>query len=177
MKKENEALVMTALKYVGVHESGGNNKGYQIEQFQRSVDGIASGEPWCMAFIQYCIKEVEYLGFPRSLIYRSESVMETWNKTGTVYKSFGPKVGAIAIWCKHDSEGNPTRLGHCGIITLVDLNARTMRTIEGNTSPDKDPLKPSIDRDGDGVYLKTRPLHGVGDMRYLGCIMPWFSKE
>ena len=43
----HRVLVELAQEFVGVKESGGNNRGPLIEDFQRMVDGKAQGEPWC----------------------------------------------------------------------------------------------------------------------------------
>jgi len=59
-KKESiHPLVEEALKWVGTMEKGGDNKGPEVEEFQKAVDGKAQKEPWCMAYVQFCIKKVE----------------------------------------------------------------------------------------------------------------------
>ena len=37
---------------VGIREQGGNNKGPLVELMQKTVDGKAQAEAWCMAFVQ-----------------------------------------------------------------------------------------------------------------------------
>jgi hypothetical protein len=47
-----------AKRWVGVMQEG-HNGGQIIAMFQRAVDHHADGEPWCMAFVQYCITMTE----------------------------------------------------------------------------------------------------------------------
>ena len=74
---KNNLLCFEAKKWVGVKEEGANS-GQLIKIFQRACDNKAEQEPWCMAFVQYCIKmtdEVYAVIFPDeppSSIYRSE---------------------------------------------------------------------------------------------------------
>ena len=48
-----------------------------------------------------------------------------------------------------------SRKGHCGIVVRVD--GGRMSTIEGNTSPD--PADSAVDREGDGIFRRTRSIH------------------
>ena len=52
-------LIFEARRWVGMTEIGGNNRGQVVEMFQRAVDGKASGEPWCAAFVFFCVGMVE----------------------------------------------------------------------------------------------------------------------
>lgn len=40
-------LILEARRWVGTTEVGGNNKGQLVEMWQKSVDKVAQGEPWC----------------------------------------------------------------------------------------------------------------------------------
>ena len=157
------ALVKEALKYKNIHEKGGNNKGPEVEMFQKAVDGKASGEAWCMAFVQYCIKKVQTELNIKSNIYKAEHCMTVWNKSPESMRVAKPAPGCVVIW-RH---GNTTN-GHTGIITEIVDNDYFM-SIEGNTGPSDD----VVVREGDGVYRKRRAMKGNGDMKVVGFLNPW----
>src|SRR3954465_14170703 len=64
-------LCFEAEKWIGVEEES-ENKGRAVEKFQRAVDGKASGEPWCAAFVQFCVMEVERRSRATSVVGLSE---------------------------------------------------------------------------------------------------------
>jgi uncharacterized protein (TIGR02594 family) len=157
-----QLLIKEASKWVGVHEKGGNNKGAEVELFQKAVDGKASGEAWCMAFMQFCIKQVEASEGINSKIFRSEHCMTVWNNSPEAIKTHTPEVGCIIIW-RHGQTSN----GHTGIITGIDVDGDFL-TIEGNTADSS-----SIIRDGDGVFSRVRSKNGSGEMKIVGFIKPF----
>lgn len=167
-------LVHEARRWVGVKEVGGDNKGPQVEEFQKAVDGKAVGEPWCMAFVQFCVKRVDDFvtglgsASDRSPLRQTEHCLTLWHSTPEVFRCH-PEMGAIIIW-RQIKDGVRTANGHAGIITEVMPN-RVVRTVEGNTG---DGL--GIIRNGDGVYERTRNLGLTGSMEYVGCIRPWPSR-
>lgn len=152
----NVEVINEALKCVGMREKGGNNKGSDVERFQRAVDGKASGEPWCMCFVQFIIKEVEAKFKTASKIKRSEHCLTTWRDSPTSMRLTEPAVGCVVIWQHGSSEK-----GHTGFI--MDVNGDKLTTIEGNTADTN-----SINRDGDGVYKGNRSRKGDGDMKIVG---------
>jgi hypothetical protein len=169
------ALCIVADQWVGVRETGGNNRGEIVKRFQMSVDGKADGEPWCMAFVQFCIKEARAITegiFLRSILltdklFKTEHVITAWNKTDKFQRLNGPIVGSIILWQKYINDVGTT-CGHAGIVVRV-LDDSTIVTIEGNTSGDS-----GIVRDGSGVYKLTRHYKmRQGDLRLLGFINPW----
>jgi hypothetical protein len=158
-----QELIREAEKWVGVKEVGGNNKGPDVERFQKAVDGKAEGEPWCAAFVQFCIREVEVNFKPTVVSFRSEHCMTIWNKTPGVHRYGSPKPGFLVIW---NYVG--TASGHIGIVRRV-IDEFTIETIEGNTAPDDN----RIEREGDGVYRKIRTTKTVGKMKLVGFIAPF----
>lgn len=152
-------LLLEANKWVGVHEKGGNNKGPEVEEFQRAVDGKASGEAWCLAFQQFILKKVEAKLKVKSGLYNTEHCMTLWNKNSAAYGVAKPKPGCWILW----NHAN-TSSGHVGMVEFLE----PLRTIEGNTGPDKN----RIQADGDGVYKKDRHLLTYGDMKFVGYIDP-----
>ncbi len=154
-------LVNIARQYVGIHEVG-PNAGPEVEKFQLAVDGKAQGESWCMAFVQFCIMELERRVARRSNIFHSEHCLTVWNKSPLELRRTKPEPGYIVIW-RH---GNTTS-GHTGIVTNVIDNIR-FETIEGNTSDSN-----LVDRNGDGVYEKVRHLTHTGSMQVVGFLVPF----
>lgn len=160
-------LVYEASRWVGVKEVGGNNQGELVRMFQKAVDNKASGEAWCMAFVQYCVRQCEAamlaLGIPvKNALFGSEHCLTVWNHMPDQHKMNKPEVGSIVIW-RH----TPTTNGHTGIVSKI-VNATTFESIEGNTRDSK-----GIVREGDGVLLQTRTTTGAGAMKVVGYLRPW----
>jgi hypothetical protein len=125
--------------YVGVKEIGGQNKGPVVERFQKAVDGIAMGEPWCVSFVYYVANEVCRYYQVSNPLFKSEHCQTFYEYTPDKYKRRNPDPGTIFI-----KKNRMNMKGHAGINTLRG-------TIEGNTN-DGD------SREGDGVYEKDNPL-------------------
>lgn len=162
MNDAQRALVETVRMFIGVHEEG-NNHGAAVERFQKAVDGKALGEPWCMCFVQFCVKEVEQRMAVRSNIFRSESCIETWNKSPILMRRTKPEPGSIAIWRRSGT----VCFGHTGIVVSIST-PEVYQTVEGNTSRGH-----GIEREGDGVYLKERSVRGTNLFLPLGFIQPF----
>ncbi|NJK69335.1 MAG: alpha/beta fold hydrolase [Microcoleus sp. SU_5_3] len=151
-----QKLLNVARSYIGVREQGGDNRGRQVEEFQRAIGGAAA-EAWCMSFAQYCIKAAESETQANSQVTQSEHCLTVWNGSPSQLRSSRPEPGSLVIW-RH---GNSSK-GHVGIVEAVNSDG-TFTTIEGNTSDSS-----GINREGDGVYRKQRDLDGAGDMRVVG---------
>lgn len=162
----HEELIKLASSFVGVTESGGANKGPEVEMFQKAVDGKAVGEPWCCAFVQFCVKATDANVGTKNVLAQTEHCVTLWNQTPPEARLEMPIPGCLIVWEKHD-QGKPTGLGHVGIVTKV-LAGEFVQTIEGNTG-----AGPGVEREGDGVYLRKRPLNPVGYMRIKGFLNPW----
>jgi len=176
VKTKRRMLIETAAQFIGVTESG-VNKGPLIEMFQKEVDGKAAGEPWCVSFVQYCVREVdrrwlkEQFGktLAQTLLFKTESSRVLWERTPHVARSDYGEVGDIQVWAKYDASGNITPFGHVGIVTDVLPNGYVL-TIEGNTGAGGS----GVEREGDGVFVKRRPaMQNAGSMRTLGFLSPW----
>lgn len=153
----NARMLDIARFHIGVLEDG-TNRGRWIEEFQRAVNGRAEGEPWCMAFAWYCAKRVIDVHGGNPLLYPSESCLQVWERSPQGQRVPRARIapGDWAIW-QHGS----TRAGHVGIVSELSLNH--MSTVEGNTAEGS-----GVIREGDGVYLRARPLGDVGNMKLLG---------
>lgn len=168
-------LCFEARRWVGFSERGGDNKGQMVEMFQKAVDGRASGEPWCMAFVQFCLKMTDSLydaltlqtNVSRSLLKESESVMDVWQNAPHELKMKTPYRGSLIIW-QYYSAGKPTWKGHVGIVVGMPED-EIITTIEGNTSG-----AGHVDREGDGVFEKKRNWKRDSlTMRCEGFLKPW----
>lgn len=163
-------LVHEAKRWICFTEAGGNNKGQVVEAFQKAVDNKAVGEPWCMAFVQYCMKQVDLLVdevFLKKVghhgMEKTEHCLTAWHKSPEKLRFRAPKVGRVAVWRMGSSTS-----GHTGIVVQLEKNEPYMWTIEGNTGPSS-----KVEREGDGVYLKRRHVKGTGKMKIVGFLQPW----
>jgi len=170
-------LAQVASNYIGITEVGGDNKGQMVERFQRAVDGKATGEPFCLGFDFYCIKETQKIIeaiFMQSLpiqpqLFDTEHVQTMWNKTSKDQRRQTPRVGDLMLWAHYDKLGKITHMGHVGIVIAI-LNSENVLTVEGNTS---NSAKGSV-RNGDGIYAKSRNIKWhYGSMRPLGFLSVW----
>jgi hypothetical protein len=163
---KNKLLTLEAKRWLGIQENGGNNKGEIVSVFQKTI-GKAENEPWCMSFVQYCLFQTDNWFYelcdsdiPHEL-FLSEHCLTVWNESPKHCRIEKPIAGSICIWQYRGSSN-----GHTGIV--VDVDKEIIITIEGNTSNSK-----KIIREGDGVYLKRRPLKSIGKMQIKGFLNPW----
>lgn len=150
-------LIAEAEKWIEVRENG-FNKGVEVEMFQKAVDGKAQGEPWCMAFSQFVVKQVcTLLGVENPLPQvAGEHCMSVWSGTPGVYRNQEGGRGHMPIWNKKG-----TSSGHTGL--SVDQGKFYFNTIEGNTNK-------AGSREGDGVYRKKRAMTSPGSLQLKGFI-------
>ena len=158
-KQPRKLMMMAARACIGFTEQGGNNKGRFVELVQKTIDGVAKSEPWCMCFVQSMIAYAEYKTGIKSNLYTSESCMSTWRKTPALNRVKNiPAPGAIVIWQKEQSD-----FGHTGFV--FDFRGDEMTTVEGNTGTDM--------RDGDGVYERLRTTKPEGKIHIVGYLIPF----
>lgn len=163
---KRKLLLNEAARWVGTKE-GEKNSGQIVTMFQKHV-GIGNGDPWCAAFVHYCISQVDMIGQSldqkdiSSGHHKSASCVMTFNKSQERYKGQTPQEGSLIVWRKKN-----TMLGHIGIVSRV-YNTGSVETIEGNTSP-----MHNINREGDGVYIKQRSINNEPNFVLMGFIYPW----
>jgi len=138
-----------ALSYEGVREKGGNNCGPEIEMFQKSI-GLEKGDPWCAAFVCFCIKEAaKNLGAKPKFEYGG-SVYKLWTRNPGLQMS-EPTENCIFL-IDHGLSKAGTRIGHTGFcVGRNQSHTETLETMEGNTNA-------AGSRDGDGCYHKSREM-------------------
>jgi hypothetical protein len=163
-------LVHEAKRWLRTVEVGGNNRGQVVEMFQRIVDDKAFGEPWCMAFVQYCIHHVDTLVLgvwpellePGNSLIKSEWCYEVWEKSPAACRKDSPAIGRVAIWKSKSGTD-----GHTGIVVRLFSDGE-FETIEGNTSQ----TFYGSQSNGDGVFSKRRGKT-IANMELLGFLDPW----
>src|ERR1043166_4878598 len=96
-------LIAEAMRWVGVQEIGGNNRGQVVELFQKTCY-IAPGDPWCMAFVQSCITRVDLAAYilnpstRMTTMARGASCVQVWNRTGSSHQFSKPAPGYVVVW-------------------------------------------------------------------------------
>ena len=137
-------FVRIARQEVGVRESGGNNRGERVQQYQDGASWLGgTGWAWCAAFICWVFDELALI---HSLPFaKPEGAGAFWfedwaNQQGIKVLGKRAKIrkGDIVIFS----------FSHIGIASGNEKN-NVFRCIEGNTND-------GGSRDGDGVFEKNR---------------------
>ena len=139
-----DRVLSIARRELGVHESGGNNRGPRVEEYQAAVgigpDVGGDPQPWCAAMVAWVMRQAAVQGWPMT---GDTWAIEDWGRThGVLHET--PARGDVFLLL--GSNGRPI---HTGFVTSVA--GGRVGTLEGNTGG------PS-DTDGDGVYAKSRPV-------------------
>lgn len=137
-----------------------HNKSPLIELLQKTVDGSADREPYCMAGIQSWLAFAEKKTGIKSPIYATEHCMTCWNstpKSSRVKKI--PATGAIIIWKR-----GSTSSGHTGV--MLEWMTSKMNTCEANTGS-------ANMSEGDGIFYKTRSTTATGSLKVVGFLKPF----
>lgn len=151
-------MTIAAKPFVDVSEHG-ENKGEIIEMLQKTVDGKAQGEPYCLAFVMTVLAFVEKKLNMVSMLKSTEGCLDLWNTTSPHLKTTRfPLPGYIAIW----QHGNTSK-GHAGLVLRV--TDYYFKTIEANSW--------SPDGKSQGIHTHERLFDGDGSMKLLGFICPF----
>lgn len=117
-----EQVLLTAAYEVGVVESGGNDLGPRIQEYQASVN-LPPGTPWCAAFVHWCLKQRNIAVEPAT---GDTWEIRSWALDHKILDSI-PQRGDIFLLL--GSDGMPMHTGFvCG-----SNDDGTFRSIEGNT--------------------------------------------
>lgn len=137
-----------AASQVGVRELG-RNRGPVVDEYIRAagLDPETGSYPWCVAFLQFCVRRAAIDLGMQSPLPRTAGVHKLWQRTLDHYKVQRPSTGAIFL-IDHGAG-----LGHAGFVEEID-GTGALITIEGNTSRDGG-------REGDGVWRRWRKLDEV----------------
>jgi hypothetical protein len=147
-----DRLCEVAMRERGVTEAPpGSNSGPEVDAYLRAA-GVpltlpAAAKAWCAAFVTWCLKRAQYAGpWPTG-----PASVPSWGSWARAHGLWVPasRLHAGDLAC-FEFDGDPTP-EHIGIVTAC-LDARTVRTVEGNTSPDD----VGSQANGGGVYARTR---------------------
>ncbi len=170
-----------ALAYAaaGTHEEGGNNRGDQVEFFQRLMGG-APGDPWCADFVCTCIIKayaracglaedrqnlphlVQAAASAMTPLSGSCAVMEQGARGRGMWRPAEYAANALPGDLVLFDFGRKGRASHIGMVRSA--SAREVRTVEGNTSGGAT----GSQRDGGGVYRRVRTVSTVRGFVHFG---------
>jgi hypothetical protein len=148
----------------GVKEEGGNNRGPKVEEYEKYVGSAVVGQSWCAAFVCWCMGQVSNKIDCSFTLPKEASAfrLEDWavaQRSKGVYlldpEANTPRRGDIVIF-------NFSHVGFC----RVDESKGSFGTVEGNTTAGVS--KPAAERDGGGVYERSRKLKLVRSLVRLG---------
>ena len=141
----------------GVHEEGGNNAGVWIRKYLSDLDPpVTSAVPWCAAAAQYWTDmAAQLVGVPNPLdAVKLEAYVQSYADWAQANAKVVPltdgRSGDLILF-----NFGGQRFDHIGIVARA-VNATTLVTCEGNTSAGVGETDAEKQREGDGVYVKTR---------------------
>ena len=137
-------------RQLGVRESGGNNKGWKVNQYLESV-GLSEGFAWCSAYVHWVLAKC---GIPNTVTAWSPTAH---NRKNIVYfkrefKQY-PRTGDVfTIYSLRNK-----RISHTGFLR-ERVNDRFFLSNEGNSVPDGHSGNPY---EGYGVFEKIRSFNNT----------------
>lgn len=135
-----------------VHEVGGNNRGEEVEGYQREA-GSEAGEPWCAsAAFSWVDRASHLLGVSCPLLpVPNHAYVQSYYDYGRKHGKIVPVEEAVPGDLYLLFFPSLHRYGHIGMLDHLGPGAGTLVGVEGNTN-----LGGS--REGDGVFPKTRAV-------------------
>lgn len=118
-----DCVISVASSQIGNCEDGGNNKGYHVEKYLRSVN-LGGGYAWCSAFVAWVF---DVCGVNHSINAWSPTAVSK-NVIWENGKGQAPKSGDV-FGIYYRSKG---RVGHVGFVET--WSDKWVTTIEGNTN-------------------------------------------
>ena len=149
-----------AISQVGRHEQGGNNKGPDVERYQRATwmpeTEIKKGFAWCAAFICWVMQQ--WLDTPegRNFLARHLTFKRCRDASAFGFEEWGRKNGCDILPSSAMAKAGDIvifNFSHIGIVETDQAKTATISTIEGNTGA----AGARDTKDGtDGVMRKVR---------------------
>lgn len=151
-----QKLVQIAEKELGKKETKGRNLGPDVQRYQDATNLDPGAWPWCAAFVCHCLREWLSDSDNRAWLGLKKSTPASWRpKTALAYGFFkwAKARPATTTILPDSAEPQPGDIvcydfSHIGIVK--ESRGKDFVAIEGNTNG-------AGSRDGDGVYVKTRP--------------------
>lgn len=140
-----QRIVQLAASDVGLKESGGPNRGPEVEKFFAGV-GLRSGDPWCAGAVSFWLEEEAIEAGVKTTV-RSKSAVTLFHAARSKKLQFvlGGDQSASSVvkpgwvWVRSDSSTNAElakkgiwTIGHVAIVEFV--GAQKFRHISGNTN-------------------------------------------
>ena len=158
-----QGLINIASSQVGVKEEGGNNKGSQVVEYQKTTWLKPGPWPWCAAFICWCISEWLHKDISAADELGIKDI-ESWRpKTAGAFDfiNWGKSKGLKVTDEKELAKAGDLVIfdfSHIGIVEEDQKKGeRTIKCIEGNTNGKGERDSES----GDGVWRKKRATNLV----------------
>ena len=122
------AALEVARHEIGRGETGANNRGPDVARYRRGVD---DGQPWCAAFVSYCLEEAAlHLGLATCPVARSHAAKRLWRHCAAAGLAVEhPREGDLALWHRGIAGA---RTGHIGLVSRADRLSSLFWAIEGN---------------------------------------------
>lgn len=159
----NDQLITLCSKDLGQREPNGKNRSKMIDEINNAA-GVDLGSPYCLSGIMYrgvfTLCKNKQLKMP---IHIEASTQEFWRSVPSKYKRLAGSTAKKGDICIMQSRNNPST-GHAYLCIEDEVKGKPQKTLEYNTDPN------TGDRDGDGVYIRTRSQDGDLAKRYLGCV-------
>lgn len=171
MSNPRRIIAIVAHEFLGLRETS-RNRGPHFDEFWAETsypDGAKDRQPWCSAFVTYCVAEAD-------------------RRSPELHLLTPPKFAAVADWlpwarlpgngCQIFRPGSgvlpqagdlveyltgPAKLSHIGIVSDDYDHSGYIDTIEGNTNA-------AGSREGDGVLPKRRAISFAGSFIRLPAI-------
>ncbi len=161
-------LITLAASQIGVKESPSGSNKVKYWDFYKERTGVNyQGNPWCAAFVAYCMKKVGIWKFnsDKAMFRYCPSLVDyAKEKKRWIGRDGKPKAGDIVLF----ASGNLAC--HVGIVEKV-ISSTKIQTIEGNTSV-------TSNDNGGSVMRRTREYGTSGSSWYiLGFYRPGYKSS
>lgn len=144
--RKRECVKAVYYSEVGVRERTGRNDGREVTGYLNSV-GLTSGYAWCAAFVHWCLKQC---GISSPITAWSPTAVNPDKMIYSKKRWVAPFKTATVFTLYYNSKG---RIGHTGFADEM-VSDGMLQTVEGNTNS-------GGSRDGDGVYIRFRPIRTI----------------
>lgn len=162
--KAHTPHVDSALTFVGLRETHGNNRSPIIDRWNRAV-GAPLGSPYCASAVSAWL-QLAHISRPRlrsasSRAFTRITDSEVFTALQILRGEAKVLKGDIVVWVRAGG-------GHIGI-AYADWKGATGKVIEANTSP---PSGDGSQWNGDGIWVKSRRISPYTAFRITHIIRP-----